>query len=98
MACFWDFASCRYVKAPYLELNNQAIGGSPVIAIGAGCVSDIAEPHERGTKMALFTLGSLLGTAFGPVLGGILTERLGWRWIFWFLAILTGAILVPLIL
>jgi MFS family permease len=33
-------------------------------------------------------------TAVGPVLGGVLTEYPGWRWIFWFLAISSGSSLV----
>lgn len=36
--------------------------------------------------------------SLGPVLAGIIAEKLGWRWIFWFLAILSGANLVALTL
>ncbi|TYJ53586.1 hypothetical protein B9479_005791 [Cryptococcus floricola] len=75
----------------------QSTGGSAVVAIGYGCVADVAEPRERGTFAAIFQTGALLGPALGPLLGGILTQTLGWRSIFWFLVILTGVILVPLI-
>jgi MFS family permease len=39
-----------------------------------------------------------MAPSLGPVLGGILAEKLGWRWIFWFLSILTGGTLVILAL
>lgn len=36
--------------------------------------------------------------SLGPVLAGVIAENLGWRWIFWFLAILSGTNLVALTL
>lgn len=35
-----------------------------------------------------------IATAIGPILGGALTSYPGWRWIFWFLAILSGTCLL----
>jgi MFS family permease len=40
----------------------------------------------------------MVGPAFGPLLGGVLAQTLGWRSIFWFLAIATGVVLVTLML
>lgn len=36
--------------------------------------------------------------SIGPVSGGAITQYLGWRWIFWFLAILTSSYLVLMLL
>ncbi|KAM0753667.1 MFS general substrate transporter [Meredithblackwellia eburnea MCA 4105] len=76
----------------------QATGGSSVIALGAGAISDIAQPSQRGTWMSFFNSGVSVGPAIGPLLGGVLNSTLGWRSIFWFQAIATGVVLVPLIL
>lgn len=43
--------------------------------------------------------GTRITTApsFGPLLGGILAYRAGWRWIFWLFSILSGIVLAMLI-
>lgn len=84
------------IQEPLADM--QATGGSAVISIGAGTVSDIAEPRERGKFMSIFQCGTQIGPAFGPLLGGVFSQTLGWRAIFWFLTIATGVVLVPLIL
>lgn len=48
--------------------------------------------------MGWINSGALIGPALGPLLGGILSQFLGWRSIFWFLAILAGVLMVPLVL
>lgn len=76
----------------------QATGGSAVIAIGSGCIGDIATPEERGGYIGLFSAVSMGGPAIGPVLGGIMAYSLSWRWIFWLLAIACGINVVVMIL
>lgn len=43
----------------------QSTGGSAVISIGYGCISDVAEPRERGKYAAAFQMGAMAGPAFG---------------------------------
>jgi multidrug resistance protein len=76
----------------------QSAGSSTTIALSAGVVSDIAIAAERGSYMGFVTAGSLLGPAMGPVVGGLLSQYLGWRSVFWFLAIFAGAFLAPFVL
>ena len=68
----------------------QATGNSATVALGAGVIADIAPPHERGGFLGIFGVGPLTGPSLGPVIGGALAENLGWRSIFWFLAIFAG--------
>lgn len=65
----------------------QGVGSSAVIAIGAATLADIYEPHQRGTMMGVFYSAPLLGPSLGPIIGGALTQGLGWRAVFWFLVI-----------
>ncbi|CAE6487842.1 unnamed protein product [Rhizoctonia solani] len=72
----------------------QAAGAASMIALGAGVISDIATPAERGGFMGLFSLGPMIGPCIGPIIGGLLSGGLGWRSMFWFQAIATGLMLV----
>ncbi|KAF2627738.1 MFS general substrate transporter [Macroventuria anomochaeta] len=72
----------------------QAVGCSAAIALAFAIVSDISTSAERGKFMGYAGAGILCGPAFGPTIGGILAQYLGWRSIFWFLAIFSGVLLV----
>ncbi|KAL8798070.1 MAG: hypothetical protein Q9182_006981 [Xanthomendoza sp. 2 TL-2023] len=84
----------RSWTALFLLRMLQSAGGAATIAIGYGVISDIAAPSERGGFVGTLLLGPNIATAVGPVLGGALTQQLGWRWIFWILAILSGVCLL----
>ncbi|KAL4895505.1 major facilitator superfamily domain-containing protein [Aspergillus ambiguus] len=71
----------------------QAAGSSGTVVIGVAVVADISTRAERGKYIAYASIGTTLGTAIGPVIGGLIDHFLGWRWIFWFLAILSGVFL-----
>ncbi|KAK3710066.1 hypothetical protein LTR37_010497 [Vermiconidia calcicola] len=72
----------------------QAAGCSAAIALTNAVVADVATSAERGRYMGYATAGLLFGPAFGPTIGGVLAQFLGWRSIFWFLAIFTACLLV----
>ncbi|KZL84415.1 major facilitator superfamily transporter [Colletotrichum incanum] len=76
----------------------QSTGSASTIAIGSGVIGDITTREERGGYMGVFQAGLLVPVAVGPVIGGALAGSLGWRSIFWFLAIYCGAFLALLIL
>ncbi|KAI8662200.1 hypothetical protein NCS56_01023600 [Fusarium sp. Ph1] len=76
----------------------QSTGSASTIAIGSGVIGDITTRSERGGLMGIFQAGLLMPVAVGPVIGGLLAGSLGWRSIFWFLAIYSGVFLVFLAL
>ncbi|KAI0859266.1 MFS general substrate transporter [Xylaria cubensis] len=69
----------------------QSIAISSTQALCQGVVADVSTSAERGQYAALVALPTILGPSLGPVIGGAIATYLGWRSIFWFLAI-TGAI------
>ncbi|KIJ10880.1 hypothetical protein PAXINDRAFT_85372 [Paxillus involutus ATCC 200175] len=70
----------------------QGAGSSAVFAIGAATLADIYEPHQRGSMMGVYYSAPLLGPSLGPIIGGVLTQTLSWRAVFWFLVIWGGVI------
>jgi multidrug resistance protein len=76
----------------------QATGNSATVALGAGVIADIATSAERGGYLGIFGVGPLAGPSLGPIIGGALAQTLGWRSIFWFLAIFGGIYSVFLVL
>ncbi|RAQ99149.1 mfs general substrate transporter [Stemphylium lycopersici] len=61
--------------------------GSVGIANGGGTISDMFLPSERAGVFGWYLLGPLLGPTLGPLFGGIIVQRLGWRWVFWIMTI-----------
>ncbi|KAH0555807.1 hypothetical protein GP486_006251 [Trichoglossum hirsutum] len=68
----------------------QSAGSSGTAVLGNSIVADIATSGDRGTYMGLAYAGALLGPTIGPAIGGIISQFLGWRAIFWFLTVLCG--------
>ncbi|KAI1868544.1 uncharacterized protein JN550_006460 [Neoarthrinium moseri] len=68
----------------------QSAGSSGTYGAAYGVLADITTTSERGSYVGSLILFTNAAPSFGPVIAGALTQKLNWRWIFWFLAILTG--------
>jgi MFS transporter, DHA2 family, multidrug resistance protein len=60
----------------------QGLAGGGLLAKAQSILFESFPPEEQGAAQAMFGIGVIAGPAFGPVLGGYLTDTLGWRWIF----------------
>lgn len=60
----------------------QGIGGGGLISTSQAILRDTYPPEEQGKAQGIFSLGVIVGPALGPLLGGIITDNLTWRWAF----------------
>jgi DHA2 family multidrug resistance protein len=74
----------------------QGLGGSPIPPMTMMFLSNVFPPDRRGMAMGLFGMGSTAGPIVGTVIGGYLTEYLGWRMVF-FLNFAPGVICIVLV-
>ncbi|KAF7553385.1 hypothetical protein G7Z17_g3675 [Cylindrodendrum hubeiense] len=70
------------------------LAGCCPLTIGAGTIADLISAEKRGGAMAFWVMGPLLGPVIGPIAGGYLTEAKDWRWSFWVVSIVGGAVAV----
>ena len=61
----------------------QGIGGAMVAAVSLGMIVTLfPEPREQAKAIGAFSFVGAAGASIGLVLGGVLTETIGWHWIF----------------
>ena len=60
----------------------QGIGGAMMFATSLALIAQEFAPHERGTAFGIWGATTGFAVAVGPLVGGALTEGLGWEWIF----------------
>ncbi|KAF4453821.1 transporter HOL1 [Fusarium albosuccineum] len=71
----------------------QGIGCAPFESLLNAAVGDLYFVHQRGLRMAFTNLAVFGGAFFTPIVAGKITEALGWKWTFYFVAIFLGATL-----
>jgi len=61
----------------------QGFGGGVLLTVSQAILRESFPPEEQGIAMGLYGLGAVLAPAFGPTLGGWLTDQYSWPWIFY---------------
>jgi len=71
---FWFLVAAR---------GLQAVGGGAVVPVAMAIVVGQMPPERRALGLGAIAAASEAGALVGPLWGGLITELLGWRWMFW---------------
>ncbi|KAK2872120.1 hypothetical protein FQN49_002547 [Arthroderma sp. PD_2] len=95
ISAVWCAVSPSYVSLVIARIF-QGLAVSPVECLPSATIAEIYFLHERAYRVGIYTLLLLGGKNLIPLVSAAITNSLGWRWIFWIVAITIsfGAILV----
>ena len=60
----------------------QGMAGAALVPLSQSVLLDAYSVEERGSAMAIWGVGVMLGPIMGPTLGGWLTDNYSWHWVF----------------
>ncbi|MFC1901611.1 MFS transporter [Chloroflexota bacterium] len=104
---FFLYGSSLFIIASFITaISNSAalliacralggIGGATMTGTAIAILSSVYPPEKRGWALGINTGSIYLGLSLGPFLGGVMTEHLGWRSLFYF-AVILGLVIVAL--
>jgi EmrB/QacA subfamily drug resistance transporter len=75
----------------------QGAGAAMIMPMALALLNAAFPPARRGWAIGIYGGVTALAAVVGPVLGGVVTQGLGWQWIFW-LNVPVAAGAIPLVL
>ncbi|MDD8013768.1 MAG: MFS transporter, partial [Acidobacteriota bacterium] len=60
----------------------QGMGGAMIFGTGVAILTSVFPPQRRGWVLGINVGATYAGLSLGPFIGGLLTQTLGWRWVF----------------
>ena len=72
----------------------QGIGAAMVFGTGIALLTAVYPKEQRGVVLGINVAAVYAGLTLGPIIGGVLTDALDWRWVFWSMAPMTLSVIV----
>ncbi len=60
----------------------QGMGGAMIFGTGVAILTSVFPSQRRGWVLGINVGATYAGLSLGPFIGGLLTQTLGWRWVF----------------
>ncbi|KAL2131993.1 hypothetical protein VTI74DRAFT_4325 [Chaetomium olivicolor] len=85
----WCAASPNFTSLVLARIF-QGIAVSPVECLPSATIAEIFFLHERAFRIGIYTLLLLGGKNLVPLVSAVIIQRMGWRWVFWAVAIVVA--------
>jgi DHA2 family multidrug resistance protein len=89
VVCAAGFTFASLLCAVSQDINSivssrllQGAFGAALVPLSQSVMLDSYPPEQRGSAMAIWGMGVMLGPIMGPTIGGFLTENYSWHWVF----------------
>jgi DHA2 family multidrug resistance protein len=90
LVCLFGFTAASMLCGAAQSLTQmvafrllQGVFGAALVPLSQATMLDIYPPEQRGSAMAVWGVGVMVGPILGPTLGGYLTDVYNWRWVFY---------------
>ncbi|KAK3311443.1 major facilitator superfamily domain-containing protein [Chaetomium strumarium] len=85
----WCASSPNFISLVLARIF-QGIAVSPVECLPSATIAEIFFLHERAFRIGIYTLLLLGGKNLVPLVSAVIIQNMGWRWVFWVVAIVVG--------
>ncbi len=88
---------CTFSVSPAMLIALRGLQGftdAMMFGTSTAIVTSAHPPEQRGRALGITVAAVYSGSSLGPLIGGVLTQALGWRSIFWLTTLLGAAVVV----
>lgn len=91
--CIWSAHQQTVADLMMVNIVSCFVGALSEVVVQM-TVADVFFVYQRGTMNSLFFWSTRVGASLTPLAAGYITSSQGWRWVWWWIAIFFGLLLV----